>query len=92
MLSLDWGVLRVGDRVQMHDADRADLVLIPGIVETINGRKRSKGIGIRVGSTPKQVIMWPGRMAVHLDPRDPTDQCWRCLALTRWGLTAGALA
>jgi hypothetical protein len=90
MLSLDWGVLRVGDRVQLHDVDKADLALVPGIVETVNGRKRSKGIGILVGASPKQVIMWPARMAVHMDPRDPRDQCWRCQALTRWGLT-GAL-
>jgi hypothetical protein len=81
MLRFDWDALRVGDSVRLHDRDQADLALVPGIVAMVDTKKRSNGIGIRIGSTKGKVILWPSRLAVHLDPRDPTEECWRCQAL-----------
>jgi hypothetical protein len=92
MLRFDWDVLRVGDGVLLHDADKADLALVSGVVAMVITRKGSNGIGIRVGSTTGDLIMWPARLAVHLDPRDPTEECWRCQALAGRGMAGGLKA
>jgi hypothetical protein len=92
MLRFDWDVLRVRDRVLLHDADKVDVPLVPGVVAMVSTRKGSNGIGIRVGSTTGDLIMWPARLAVHLDPRDPTEECWRCQALAGSGMTGGLKA
>jgi hypothetical protein len=47
----------------------------------VDTKKRSNGIGIRISSAMGKVTIWPSRLAVHLDPRDPTEECWRCQAL-----------
>ena len=82
MLSFDWNVLRPGDSVLVHGAGGSDMTLAPGVVVTVNVRKGSNGVGIRV-TTGGQYggIVWPSRLAVHLDPRDPAEPCWRCQAL-----------
>jgi hypothetical protein len=85
MLRFDWDVLRVGDRVLLHDSDQADLALVSGVVAMVDTKKRSNRIGIRIGSTKGKVVIWPSRLAVHLDPRDPTEECWRCDALADRG-------
>jgi hypothetical protein len=85
MLRFNWDVLRVGDRVLLHDSDTADLALVSGVVAMVDTKKRSNRIGIRIGSTTGKVIIWPSRLAVHLDPRDPTEECWRCEALAASG-------
>jgi hypothetical protein len=85
MLRFDWDVLRVGDRVLVHDADNADRAMVSGVVAMVNTRRGSNGVSIRVGSTTGGVIPGRARLAVHLDPRDPTEPCWRCQALAGLG-------
>jgi hypothetical protein len=89
MVRFDWDVLRVGDSVLVHDADKADLALVSGVA-MVNSRRGSSGVGIRVGSTTGGVILWPARLAIHLDPRDPTELCWRCQALAGLGTHGSA--
>jgi hypothetical protein len=85
MLRFEWDVLRVGDRVQLHDLDKADMALIPGVVSMVQSRKGPNGVGIHVGSAAAGTVLWPARLAVHLDPRDLTEPCWRCEALAGVG-------
>ena len=72
----EWNALRKGDKVLAHAClDGSDLTLVPGVVVTIDAHRGTKGInrvGIDVGaSSQAQVILWPARLAVHGDPRDP---------------------
>jgi hypothetical protein len=90
MLRFDWDVLRVGERVLVHDADNADLALVSGVVAMVNTRRVSNGLGVRVGSTMGGAILWPARLAVHLDPRDPTEPYWRCQAMAGLGSDGSA--
>ena len=83
MLRFEWNGLRVGDKVLVHDAGSAELALVSGTVATVNTRKGSNGVAIRVAAAGGgAVVWWPARFAVHLDPRDPTERCWRCEGLT----------
>jgi hypothetical protein len=85
VLRFDWDALGPGDRVLVHDTGKADMASVAGVVAMINWRKGSNGVGIRVGPTAEGVILWPARLAVHPDPRDPTEPCWRCDALAGVG-------
>jgi hypothetical protein len=78
VVRFDWDALQAGDRVLVHDAGKADMALVAGVVAMVNWRKGSNGVGIRVGPTDERVILWPARLAVHRDPREPTEPCWRC--------------
>ena len=85
MLKFQWNALRQGNPVLVHDPARADLALVPGTVvmtETHRKRKGADGVGIRVigdGSDSSTTrVLWPSYLAVHFDPLDPTEPCWRC--------------
>jgi hypothetical protein len=84
MLRLEWQALRVGDSVLVHDASDVDLRLVPGVVAMVESAKGSSDIGIRVprGHDGHRVVR-PHRVAVHVDPLDPTEPCWRCDAIAR---------
>lgn len=82
MLRFEWNALRVGDKVLVHDLGSAAMALVSGVVTTFNTLKGSNSVGIRVATTEGgEVIICPARLAVHLDPCDPTEPCWRCQAL-----------
>ena len=82
MLKLEWNALRVGDKVLVHDASDDDLRLVPGVVALVEPAKGSIDIGIRVarGHDVRRVVR-PHRLAVHVDPLDLTEPCWRCDAI-----------
>jgi hypothetical protein len=75
MVRLEWNALRVGDHVLVHDGDDAGMSLVPGLVALTDTAAGSNDIGIRI--TPTRVVR-PSRLAVHNDPRDLTESCWRC--------------
>jgi hypothetical protein len=82
VLRFEWNALRQGHRVSVHDPASADMALIPGIVVMIDtpvARRGVNGIGIRVADDfGTSRILWPSYLAVHADPIDPTERCWRC--------------
>ena len=83
MLRLEWNALRVGDKVLVHDANDAQLRLVPGVVAMVESAKGFDDIGIRTRFRPRRGgrVVRPRRLAVHLDPVDPTQSCWRCDAI-----------
>ena len=84
MLRFDWNGLRVGDRVLVHAGSGPDMALSRGTAVMVDVRKGSNGVGVRM-TTDGQAIIWPSRLAVHFDPCDPTEPCWRCQALSDGG-------
>jgi hypothetical protein len=82
VLSLQWNALRVGDRVLVHDDADVSLRLQPGVVAIVQTAHGSNDVGVRVPSefAPSTVVR-PSRLSVHLDPRDATEECWRCDAI-----------
>jgi hypothetical protein len=87
MLKFEWNALRAGHRVVVHDPASADLTLLAGVVVTFDthlARKGVNGVGIRVTDADGLTrILWPSYLAVHHDPHDPTEPCWRCQELTQ---------
>jgi|SRR4029450_3599705 hypothetical protein len=85
MLRLEWNALRVGDKVLVHDASDVDLRLVPGVVAMVESATGSDDIGIRIAPDHDVGgrVVRPQRLAVHLDPLDPTETCWRCDAIAR---------
>jgi hypothetical protein len=82
MLRLEWNALRVGDKVFVHDASDAELRLVPGVVAMLESAKGSSDIGIRLAPDhDARRVVRPRRLAVHVDPFDPTQPCWRCDAI-----------
>jgi hypothetical protein len=79
MLNFEWNALRVGDKVLVHDSADSELRLLPGVVSIVESARGSNDIGIRValGGDALRVDR-PRRLAVHVDPLDPTGSCWRC--------------
>jgi hypothetical protein len=79
MVRLEWNALRVGDKVLVHDPGDPAMQLLPGVVAIVQTMHRSNDIGIRVASrSDRSSVLRPKRLAVHLDPRDTTEECWRC--------------
>jgi hypothetical protein len=82
VLKFQWNALRHGHRVRLHDPASPQLTLIPGTVVMIEahvGRRGINGVGIRVGDDDgTSRVVWPSYLAVHLDPLDATERCWRC--------------
>ena len=79
MLKFQWNALRRDDRVLVHDPRAADLGVRAGIVTLVDARNPSHNVGIRLTTdTATGRVVWPGRFAVHLDPINDTDDCWRC--------------
>jgi hypothetical protein len=84
MLRFEWNALRRGDQVLVHDPRTAEMTLTDGVVTSIDTHKGANGVGIRVGgNSTETAVMWPSRLVVHRDPRDPSEVCWRCQELAR---------
>ena len=82
MLRLQWNALQVGDRVLVHDDADISLRLQPGIVAMVQTAHGSNDLGVRVTRRSGEVgVVRPSRLSVHLDPRDATEDCWRCDAI-----------
>lgn len=83
MLRFEWNALRTGDHVLVHDPRTAEMTLTEGVVASVDAHKGTNGVGIRVGdnNSSATAVVWPSYLAVHRDPRDPTEPCWRCQEL-----------
>ena len=94
MLRLQWNALQVGDRVLVHDDADISLRLQPGIVAMVQTAHGSNDLGVRVTRRSGEVgVVRPSRLSVHLDPRDATEDCWRCDAIAaRAGCGLGGAA
>jgi hypothetical protein len=56
-----------------------DLRVRPGVVTLVDVRPSGHDVGIHLTTeTPKARIVRPRRFAVHFDPMDDADDCWRC--------------
>ncbi len=82
MLKFEWNALRVGDPVLVHGARGRDPATSGAVVTVDTSRTThgANGVGIRVGSPGRHQVLWPSFLAVHHDPPDPSDDCWRCAA------------
>jgi hypothetical protein len=81
MLRFEWNSLRIGDEVLVHDARDRELALIPGLVAMVDTKKGANGVGIRVVTADGVQVQWPSYLAVHHDPPDQAEPCWRCAAI-----------
>jgi hypothetical protein len=72
-----WNTLRVGDAVLVTARGR-DLATA-GAVVTVDEPNQAAPTELGcVGSPGRHEVLWPSFLAVHRDPFDPTDGCWRC--------------
>ena len=90
MQKFQWNSLRIGDDVLLHDASPNDRSLARGVVVAVDGHTRINGVGIGVVVGTSRQILWPSYLAVHLDPLDPTESCWRCQAVSDAALERGS--
>ena len=75
MLQFQWNALRRG----VHDVGDAGLGLVAGVVTLIDVDPSGHDVSVRLmAGTPTTRVGQPGRFAVHLDPVDGDDDCWRC--------------
>jgi hypothetical protein len=82
MVKLEWNALRVGDKVVVHDSSDPAMQLVPGTVALVETARRSNEVGIRVvAAGGRSIVLWPSRLAIHADPLDPGEDCWRCDAI-----------
>jgi fermentation-respiration switch protein FrsA (DUF1100 family) len=82
MVRLEWNALRVGDKVLVHDPTDPAIQLRPGVVAMVQTVKGSNDIGVSVArESDRSGVLRPRRLAVHLDPLDPAEECWRCDAI-----------
>jgi len=79
MLRFEWNALRPGDHVAMHD-DGGSLALCDATVVLVQTANGNNDIAVHVAGAA-QAVTRPRRMAVHLLPLDPGEQCWRCDAV-----------
>jgi hypothetical protein len=80
MRRFQWNALGVGDRVSVHEGPGPGLTT--GAVDTVEVRATTNGVGIRTADAGVGwQVLWPARMAVHLEPRDIAERCWRCEAV-----------
>ena len=79
MLKFEWNALRMDDRVLVHDPGRADMALTAGVVVMLETHRNVNGLGIAITATGgARKVLWPSHLAVHHDPRDLAEPCWRC--------------
>jgi hypothetical protein len=94
MRRLEWNSLHVGDNVLVHDAREPEKPLLAGIVAIVDTATGGNDVGIRIAPEGSRArVVRPARLAVHLDPRDLTESCWRCdsgAAYKREARSAGA--
>jgi hypothetical protein len=82
MVRLEWNALRVGDKVLVHDPGDPAMQLLPGVVAMVQTKEGSNDIGVRVAPrSDRPSVLWPSRLAVHIDPQDTSEDCWRCDAI-----------
>ena len=82
MVRLQWNALRVGDRVLVHDPGDPAMQLLPGVVAMVQSLQGPNDIGFRVARRNGRLsVLRRSRLAVHSDPRDTTEDCWRCDAI-----------
>jgi hypothetical protein len=93
-LRFEWNALHVGEKVLVHDDADVSLRLQPGVVAIVQTAHGSNGVGVRLTVPSGHLsVVRPSRLSVHLDPRDATEECWRCDAIaarTGSGLAAAA--
>jgi hypothetical protein len=79
MIRLQWNGLRPGDHVEVHDDTDPAMALTGGTVELVQTAVDSNDLAIRIRPLhgPSRVVR-PRRLAVHLLPHDPGEDCWRC--------------
>jgi len=79
MLKFQWNALRRGDHVLVHDDDDPKFALRAGVVALIDPQRSGQDVAIRytTGTRAARPVR-PGRFAVHFDPIDDGDGCWRC--------------
>ena len=80
MLRFEWNALRAGDHLLVHDPRTAEITITAGAVATVDTHKAANGVGIRIDGAE---LLWPSYLAVHRDPIDPDDPCWRCQELAQ---------
>jgi hypothetical protein len=87
MIRLQWNGLRPGDRVDVHDDDDPGMSLTSGTVEMVQTALGGNDLAIRIAPEGRASrVVRPRRLAVHLLPLDPDDDCWRCsIAATAHG-------
>jgi hypothetical protein len=86
MLKFEWNGLRVGDRVVVHDPPfGTEFTLLAGAVAVIEKKESKRGadvVAVRVSTDGGgDRVIWPSYLAVHHDPPDPAEDCWRCAAI-----------
>jgi hypothetical protein len=79
MIRIEWNALRVGDHVLVHDDADLEMPLVRGEVTMLKTVPGANDVTIRMspvgGAT---TVVHPRRLAVHLDPIDRAEDCWRC--------------
>jgi hypothetical protein len=81
MTPFDWNGLQVGDKVLVHDQSTdGHFLLRAATVMNVDLTHLVHAVGISVPSVGSvgSAVLWPTRAQVHLDPRDPSEPCWRC--------------
>jgi hypothetical protein len=84
VLMFEWNALQKGDRVLAHDPRNAALTLRTGVVAQVDAQRRGNApnhVGVKIVGDTTVEIVWPTRLAVHRDPLDPRESCWRCQAI-----------
>lgn len=79
MRVFEWEALRVGDLVSVHETSEG-FPLRSGSVSSVAGRFATLSVGVVLsgGTAEAGEVRWPVRLAVHLDPLDGSEPCWRC--------------
>jgi hypothetical protein len=86
MVKLEWNALRVGDKVLVHHPTDVEMPLLPGTVAIVETAHGANSIGVRVGPDSDHTsVLRPARLAVHADPAESTEECWRCDAIIASG-------
>lgn len=79
MIRQEWNALEVGDHVMVHEHTDQDLPAVPGRVVEVEIAEGSNDLAIRIKpARGKAVVVYPRRLAVHLEELDPDRRCWRC--------------
>jgi len=79
VLMFEWNALRIGDEVSVHCSRTTASELVRGVVAMVDWQHGANGVGIRVtAGTGGNTTLWPARLAVHREPRDPAERCQRC--------------
>lgn len=79
MLKFAWRWADVGDKVLIHDRNKIERDLIPGVVAYVSRVSSVTTMGVRVVDEGVEKMIWPTPLFVHPDPLDPAEtDCWIC--------------